>query len=110
MANAVMVLPEAAVVTTPLHPHNWLELLSAFPDKDLIEFFINGLLHGFKIGFNNPLSQLFSARKNPLGALQHPQVMDDYLKAEIAEHRVTGPCSSFSEGSEDDKIVTHPLS
>jgi len=74
-----------------LHPHNWLELLSTFPNKDLKEFFINGLLHGFKIGFKNPLSQLRSAGKNLLGALQHPQVVDEYLKAEIAEHRVIGP-------------------
>ena len=87
----VMVPPEAAVVTTPLHPHNWLELLSTFLDKDLKEFFINGLLHGFKIGFNYAPSHLRSARKNLLGALQHPQVVDDYLKVEIAENRVTGP-------------------
>lgn len=87
----VMVPPEAAVVTTPLRPHNWLELLSTFPNQDLKEFFINGLLHGFKIGFKNPLSQLRSSKKNLLGALQHPQVVDDYLQAEIAEHRVIGP-------------------
>ena len=41
--------------------------------------------------FNNPPSQFHSTRKNLLGALQHPQVVDDYLKAEIAEHRVIGP-------------------
>jgi len=35
----VMVPPEAAVVTTPLHPHNWLELLSTFPNKDLKRVF-----------------------------------------------------------------------
>ena len=26
-----------------------------------------------------------------MGALQHSQVVDNYLKAEIAKHRVTGP-------------------
>ena len=87
----VMFPPEAAVVSTPLQPHNWFELLSTFPNQDLKEFFINGLLHGFKIGFKNPLSQLRSSKKNLLGALQHPQVVDDYLQAEIAEHRVIGP-------------------
>ena len=87
----VLVPPEAAVITTPLHPHKWLEMLRAYPYDALKEFFINGLLHGFKIGFNNPPSQLHSARKNLPGALQHPQVVDDYLKAEIAEHCVIGP-------------------
>ena len=87
----LLVPPEAAVITTPLRPHKWLELLSAYPNKALKEFFIDGLLHGFKIGFNNPPSQLHLAKKNLLGALQHPQVVDDYLKVEIAEHHVTGP-------------------
>ena len=86
-----MVPPEASVVTTPLQPHNWFELLITFPNQYLKEFFMNGLLHGFKIGFKNPLFQLRSSKKNLLGALQHPQVVDDYLQAEIAEHRVIGP-------------------
>ena len=53
--------------------------------------FITGLINGFRVSFNKPLSQLRSARKNLIGALQHPQVVDDYLKAEIAEHLVIGP-------------------
>jgi len=87
----ILVPPEATVITTPLHPRRWQEMLSAYPNKTLTEFFITGLLYGFKIGFNNPPSQLHSARKNLLGALQHPKVVDDYLKAEIAEHCVIGP-------------------
>ena len=34
---------------------------------------------------------LKSARKNLDGALQHPEVVDEYLTAEIAQHRVAGP-------------------
>jgi len=63
-------------------------MLSAYPSKALTEFFITGLLHSFKVGFNN---QLHSARKNLLGALQHPKVVDDYLKVEFAEHHVISP-------------------
>jgi len=63
------------------------------PSKSVTEFFVTGLLHGFKISFNNPPSQLHSVRKNLLGALQHPKVVDDYLKVEIAEHCVIGPFS-----------------
>ena len=37
------------------------------------------------------MSKLRSAHKNLARALQHPQVVDDYLKAEIAKHRVAGP-------------------
>jgi len=82
--------PEATVITTPLHPHRRHEMLSGYPSKALAEFFITGLLHSFEIGFNNPSSLLRSARKNLLGALQHPKVVDDYLKVEIAEHSVIG--------------------
>ena len=84
----VLVPPEATAITTPLHPHKWQEMLRTYPNKAITEFFITGLQHGFKIGFNNPPSQLHSARKN---LLQHPKVVDDYLKQEIAEHRVIGP-------------------
>ena len=87
----VLVPPKATVITTPLHPCKWQEMLSAYPNKALTEFFITGLLYGFKISFNNPPSQLHSARKNLFGALQYPEVVDDYLKVEIAEHRVIGP-------------------
>ena len=81
--------PEA--ITTPLQPKEWQRSLSAHPNTSLVTFFILGLTDGFKIGFNNPTSKLHSAHKNLAEALQHSQVVDDYLKAEIAEHRVAGP-------------------
>ena len=83
--------PEATAITTLLQPKEWQRSLSAHPDTSLTTFFISGLTDGFKSGFNNPTSKLRSAHKNLVGALQHPQVVDDYLKAEIAEHRVAGP-------------------
>ena len=94
MADAVhciQVLPEATVITTPLQFHNWHKLLISHPDRAMVNFFTTGLIHGFRIGFNKPLSQLQSAHKNPTGALQHPQVVEDYLKEEITAHRVIGP-------------------
>ena len=75
---------------TPLHLYNWHGLLSTYPDKPLVILFITSLINGFRVGFKKPLSQLRSALKNLIGALQHPQVVDDYLKAEITEHRVFG--------------------
>ena len=83
--------PEATAITTPLQPKEWQRSLSAHPDTSLATFFILGLTDGFKIGFNNPTSNLRSAHKNLAGVLQHSQVVDDFLKAEIAEHRVAGP-------------------
>ena len=90
-SHSIRILPEATAITTPLQAKEWQKSLSAHPDTSLTKFFNSGLTNGFKISFNNPMSKLRSAHKNLAGALQHPQVVDDYLKAEIAEHRVAGP-------------------
>ena len=68
---------EKIVVRTPRQTSNTL--------------FISSLTHSFRVGFKNPPSKLHSAYKNLAGALEHPQVVDDYLQAEIAEKRVIGP-------------------
>ena len=90
-SHSIRVPPEATAITTPLQPKEWQRSLSAHPDTSLVTFFILGLTDGFKIGFNNPTFKLRSAHINLAGALQHPQVVDDYLKAEIAKHCVAGP-------------------
>ena len=79
------------MINTPLYPKEWQRSLSTHPDKPLTRFFIDGLTNGFKIGFNNPTCKFHSAHRNLAGALQHPKVVDDYLKAEIAELCVVGP-------------------
>ena len=90
-SDSIKVPPEATAITTPLQPKEWQRLLREHPDKLLANYFIAGLSNGFRVGFSNPPSKLCLAHKNLLGAHQHPQVVDDYLKVEIAEHRVIGP-------------------
>ena len=89
--GSVKVPPEATAVTTPLQPKEWQRLLREHPDNLLTNYFITDLSNGFRVDFCNPPSKLRSAHKNLLGALQHPQVVDDYLKVEITERRVVGP-------------------
>ena len=84
--QVLLVPPDATAITTPLHHYNWHELLSTYPDQALVHLFITGLINDFRVGFNKPISQLRSAHRNLIGALQYPQVVDDYLKAEITEH------------------------
>ena len=90
-SHSIRVPPEATAITTPLQPKEWQRSLNAHPDTSVVTFFILGLTDGSQFGFNNPTSKLRSAHKNLTGALQHPQVVDDYRKAEIAEHRIAGP-------------------
>ena len=103
-----MVPPEATSITTPLHPKEWKRLLCEHPDRPLIHYFISSLTHGFRVGFKNPPSKLRSAYKNLAGALEYPQVVDDYLQAEIAEKHVIGPfCKAHAHISRFGVIPKH---
>ena len=54
---------------------------------------INGLRHGFRLGFHHTL-RLKSAKTNKPSARQHPSVIDDYLANEVSLLRVAGPFAS----------------
>ena len=91
LSETVVVPSVAATVTTPLNINGWQARLMGYPNRLLVTFFISGLTQGFRIGFNQLPVMLKSARKNLDGALRHPEVVDEYLTAEIAHHRVAGP-------------------
>ena len=91
ISDTVLVPPEATAITTPLDLTQWKNSLSEHPNTPLVHFFISGISQGFRLGFNNPSSSLKSARKNMISANEHPEVVDEYLAAEIAQSRVAGP-------------------
>ena len=91
LSETVVVPSVAATVTTPLNINGWQARLMEYPNRLLVTFFISGLTQGFRIGFNQLPVMLKSARKNLDGALQHPEVVDEYLTAEIAQHHMAGP-------------------
>ena len=89
--SSILVPPKAANITTPLKHSRWQLYLLNHPDTALIKFFVNGITQGFRLGFNSPLSSLTSAQRNLGGALQHPDVVEEYIAEEINQHRVIGP-------------------
>ena len=91
LPDTVMVPPEATAITTPLHAGAWQALLAEYPDKPLVTFFISGITQGFRIGFHSPPNMLKSTQRNLGGALQHLEVVDEYLAAEVAQQRLAGP-------------------
>ena len=91
LSETVVVPSVAATVTTPLNINGWQARLMEYANRLLVTFFISGLTQGFRIGFNQLPVMLKSAQKNLDGALQHPKVVDKYLTAEIAQHRLAGP-------------------
>ena len=53
---------------------------------------MRGITDGFQVGYNDHRSKgLRSSRKNIDGAIQHPEVVDEYLAQEMTFNRLVGP-------------------
>ena len=66
-------------------------MLVDHPNRSLVQFVLQGLCQGFRIGFTKLPESLKSARRNLEGAQQRPQVVNEYLSVELATGRVAGP-------------------
>ena len=94
--DTVIVPANAAIISTPLNSVAWQVMLQDHPNRDLVSFFMLGIMQGFRIGFNRPYHTLRSARKNLGSAIEHPKVVEEYLAAEISQNRVAGPFTRSS--------------
>jgi len=84
-SKAVQVPPTATAISSPLKIHSWISLLKNHPNKKLTSFFITGLSQGFRIGYKSK-KFLQSAKRNLSCALEHPEVVDQYLAEEFLHH------------------------
>ena len=81
--------PCLSQISTPLNITAWFQALR--------HYLINGLTHGFRIGFRRP-APLCSASRNMLSAQQHPEVVQEYLAKECHLNRMLGPFSPAEIG------------
>ena len=81
--------PQLTVVSTPLVVHAWERALQCHPDQAFARYILNGLVRGFRIGFNRKFP-LQSAVANMGSALLHTKVVTDYLKKELSLGRMLG--------------------
>ena len=58
----VKVPPAATAISSPLKVNNWKRLLSDHPNRPLVDFFINGIIEGFRIGFKQQSKPLQSVK------------------------------------------------
>ena len=79
-------------IVTPLHPEVWQRALYHHPDRTLVEYIVQGIKEGFRIGFVRP-RQCRPAKGNMRSALTNPHPVDEYLREELAAGRVIGPLS-----------------
>ena len=77
-------------VITPLVLPHWESLLADLPDKAYVGYLLKGIKEGFRIGFDRRV-KLTSARKNMVSAVEHPEVVDEYLLKERKRGVLLGP-------------------
>ena len=77
-------------VTTPLKVNEWARLLTNHPDTAFVDYILAGIKKGFRIGYKS-CNKLRSASRNTCSALEHPQVVQKYLDAEVHAGQVLGP-------------------
>ena len=78
---------------TPLQADQFALELQHHPDRQLVNYVLDGISNGFRAGFS-PSHQLKSAKNNKPSALQHAAVVDEYLAHEVSLGRVAGPFTS----------------
>ncbi|KAL5479413.1 hypothetical protein EMCRGX_G022933 [Ephydatia muelleri] len=76
--------------STPLCPDAWARLLHAHPDSAFSTYLINGLINGFRIGFNRR-QPLGAVTKNMPSALKQQTIVAAYIDNEITLGRLIGP-------------------
>ena len=77
-------------VATQLQPDAWENALRTHPDRAFGRFVVEGLCQGFRIGFNRQ-TPLQPALRNMQSALDHPEVIDNYLRKECTLGSMLGP-------------------
>ena len=78
---------------SPLNLSVFRHELASHPNQELVQYVLQGIRHGFRIGFDRQ-SRLKPANRNKHSAYEHPTVIDNYLANEVALGRVAGPFSS----------------
>jgi len=74
--------------------------LSKHPDKRFVDFILRGITSGFKVGYNVfTKKELKSSSYNMPSAMEHPQVVSDYISKEVRASRV------LLVGHKDDPLV-----
>ena len=72
-------LPDARSIS-PIKFQNFEMLLASHPDRQKVNYVVNGLRFGFTLGFQPQLCKLKSVTSNCPSAYEHPTVIDDYLR------------------------------
>lgn len=68
----------------------WQVALKHHPDRQYVDYLIQGIQGVFRLGFNDKL-RCQAASRNMQSAYEHPSIIDEYIAKECALGRVLGP-------------------
>ena len=83
------ILLQAGSIPAPLRYATWQIHLQPHPHQDPVQYFLQGISAGFRIGFVG--SSTHSAKNNLRSTLDHPTVIDDYLGHKLSPGKMSGP-------------------
>ena len=76
---------------SPLQLKAWSAALRSHPDTEFAGYILEGIQHGFRIGYNHTDHTCLPAVRNLPSATEHPDVISKYLTTEVAKGRMLGP-------------------
>ena len=83
--------PLPRTIVTPVNIENFSSALTEHPDQELCAYLINGLTHGFDIGYNG--SHTASSPNNLRSALEHKDAVTTAICKELKRKHTSGPFS-----------------
>ena len=78
-------------IASPLRWQEWQLALRTHPDRAFAKYLVEGIKEGFRVGFKYSSNQCRWAGNNMGSAIEHPEIVREYLAKECAEGRVLGP-------------------
>ncbi len=72
----------------PLKVEEWQKALAAYPEREFVKYVINGVSHGFRIGFDRRKVAPVSTSRNMPSTFQHPEPVRQYLATELNANRI----------------------
>ena len=78
------------MINTPLKADAWQRYLANHPDLAYVDYILDGIRNGFRIGFN-ATQPLTSSNKNMRSAQDHPEVVEKQLLSDCSQGYMLGP-------------------
>ena len=88
LAGIPKVSAHLTTITSPIQADYWKVGLADHPDQKFAALIVRGLERGFRIGFADSSVTLKASKRNLISAMEHPDVVSNYIAKELDQRRV----------------------